>query len=73
MFDMLDSILVNKSALVAIFLETDLLNPDQIPNENEFFILKEFCSILEPLKDLTVYLSASSYTTSSILYPYILL
>ena len=69
MYDMIDSILINKSALVAISLETDLLSPDQIPNENEFVILKEFCSILEPLKDLTVYLSASSYTTSCILYP----
>ena len=49
MYDMLDSILINKSALVAISLETDLLSPDQIPNENEFIILKEFCSILEPL------------------------
>lgn len=36
---------------------------------NEFSVLQDVCNILEPLKELTEYLSGSRYTTSSILYP----
>lgn len=69
-FDMLETILINKAPLVSIALEPENAPHDiEMLCDQEFSIIKDLCTILEPLKELTEFLSASSYTTCAIVYP----
>ncbi len=69
-FDMIDTILINKDALISMSLERiNAIIKLTTPSENEWNILEELCELLEPLKDLTTSLSASKYVTISLLYP----
>ena len=38
-------------------------------SDKEFAIIQDLCNILEPLKELTEFLSASHYATMSIVFP----
>lgn len=69
-FDMLESILINKAALLSIVhdpqsaqIKTRFLSSD------EFIFIEDLCTLLEPLKELTEYLSATKYVTSCMLFP----
>ena len=69
-FDMIDTILINKDALISMSLERiNAIIKLTTPSENEWNILEKLCELLEPLKDLTTSLSASKYVTISLLYP----
>ena len=68
-YDMLDSVIVNKRAL-EVMVDDDETSAigSKMPSEHEFILLEGLCQILRPLKDLTVYLSASTYSTCNLLY-----
>lgn len=58
-FDMIESILVNKNALISMSLEhaNEKILRHNIPNEAEFRILLDVCNLLQPFKELTTALS----------------
>ena len=68
-FDMIDTLLINKDALISMSLERiNSIIKQNIPTESEWNILEELCELLEPVKDLTTSLSASKYVTISLIY-----
>lgn len=68
--DLINSILVNKSALLAMsLLPENQLVALNLPNETEFQLLSELCDILEPLKEVTTVLSAQNNVVVTHLYP----
>ena len=59
-FDMIDTLLINKDALISMSLERiNSIIKQNIPTESEWNNLEELYELLEPLKDLTTSLSAS--------------
>ncbi|CAF1070595.1 unnamed protein product [Brachionus calyciflorus] len=69
-YDMLNSILVNKNALISISVDREFESVKaNMLSEYEFCFLDEFCTLLQPLKDLTEFFSGSKYVTCSILHP----
>ncbi|CAF1106996.1 unnamed protein product [Brachionus calyciflorus] len=67
-YDMLESILANKYVLTSLSCENSSIKNEML-SEFEFKQVDELCKILEPLKDLTEFLSGSKYVTCSILHP----
>ena len=69
-YDMMNSILLNKNALISMSLDRENATiKNNIPTETEFNLMEDLCKILEPLKDLTEFLSGFKYITSTILHP----
>jgi hypothetical protein len=69
-FAMLSSIVVNEAPLKVLNLdpENDTIH-GYVPTSQEFEFIKELCTLLKPLKDLTKLLSGTNYVTISHLYP----
>ena len=64
LYDMLDSICINKSALIAMqYMPTCSIISEYIPTNSEFFLIDELCNLLKPMKELTKLLSGSMYCT----------
>ena len=71
-YDMLESILLNKDALTLLSLEVvGNTFKTNMPKEDEFEVIKDFYKLLQPMKDLTKFLSAWNYVTASQIYPII--
>jgi hypothetical protein len=69
-FDMIESIIINKDVLISLSLERDNTSMKKyVPSENEFTILNDLCLLLQPLKETSIIFSGSSYNTISLLYP----
>ena len=69
-FDMIESIIINKTVLISLSLERDNgTMKKNVPSENEFIILNDLCLLLQPLKETSIIFSGSSYNTISLLYP----
>lgn len=65
-YDMLDAILINETCLKSLAHEIPGLN---ILSDGEFQITDNLCGLLGPLKELSIYLSASKYVTCATIFP----
>lgn len=65
-YDMIDAILMNEMCLKSLAHE---INGLVILSDFEFEIADQLCLLLSPLKELTVYLSASKYVTCATIFP----
>ncbi len=76
-FDMLNSIILNKSALKSLINDRDLQRQNKtvetisrnFPRQNEFNINSDLLNLFRPLKELTLEFNAYKYTNCSILFP----
>ena len=68
--DMKDSILINQDPLISLSIDrSNSCIKNYVPNENEFIILSQISSLLQPFKELTTIFSSQSYNSISLLYP----
>jgi hypothetical protein len=68
--DMFLSIVANEGPLKAMNLDPENTTIHAyVPTTHEFELIKEFCKLLKPLKDLTKLLSGKNYLTINHLYP----
>ncbi|XP_047146266.2 zinc finger BED domain-containing protein 4-like [Hydra vulgaris] len=67
-FDMIESILTNKTALDMISIEFQNIK-DYLPTATEFKVLEDLCDLLHPIKELTKLFSGKKYVTVTFLFP----
>ncbi|XP_065681569.1 zinc finger BED domain-containing protein 4-like [Hydra vulgaris] len=67
-FDMIESILTNKTALDMISIEFPNIK-DYLPTATEFKMLEDLCDMLHPIKELTKLFSGNKYVTVAFLFP----
>nr|XP_047144767.1 zinc finger BED domain-containing protein 4-like [Hydra vulgaris] len=67
-FDMIESILTNKTALDMISIEFQNIK-DYLPTATEFKVLEDLCDLLHPIKELTKFFSGKKYVTVTFLFP----
>ncbi|XP_047135552.1 zinc finger BED domain-containing protein 4-like [Hydra vulgaris] len=67
-FDMIESILTNKTALDMISIEFQNIK-DYLPTATEFKVLEDLCDLLHPIKELTKLFSGNKYVTVTFLFP----
>jgi hypothetical protein len=65
-YDLVYSILVNKDPLLSMKIDNVSL---PVLTDGEFSLAEDFCIMLNNLKELTVFLSASSYVTCTMIFP----
>nr|XP_047143006.1 zinc finger BED domain-containing protein 4-like [Hydra vulgaris] len=67
-FDMIESIITNKTALDMISIEFQNIK-DYLPTATEFKVLEDLCDLLHPIKELTKLFSGKKYVTVTFLFP----